>query len=77
MEVARSKEGSSVSQRKYILDLLAETSMLGCRFVDTPIEFNCKLENSGDKVLVEREKYWCLVGKLICLSQTRLDISLM
>ncbi|KAA0039571.1 Copia protein [Cucumis melo var. makuwa] len=40
MEVARSKEGISVSQRKYILDLLTETAMLGCRPADTLIEFN-------------------------------------
>ena len=31
MEFARSKEGISVSQRKYVLDLLGETGMLGCR----------------------------------------------
>ena len=29
MEVARSKEGIIVSQRKYTLDLLAETGMMG------------------------------------------------
>ncbi|KAA0049782.1 putative mitochondrial protein [Cucumis melo var. makuwa] len=50
MEVARSKENIFVSQRKYTLDLLNETSMLGCRPADTPIEFNCKLENSDDQV---------------------------
>ncbi|KAL0554130.1 hypothetical protein IC582_008044 [Cucumis melo] len=50
MEVARSKESISVSQRKYTLDLLTETDMLGCRPVDTPIEFNCKLGNSDDQV---------------------------
>ncbi|KAA0033074.1 reverse transcriptase [Cucumis melo var. makuwa] len=31
MKVTRSKEGISVSQRKYTLGLLAETSMFGCR----------------------------------------------
>ena len=30
MEVARSSKGISVSQRKYVLDLLRETSMSGC-----------------------------------------------
>ena len=30
MEVARSNKGISVSQRKYVLDLLRETSMSGC-----------------------------------------------
>ncbi|KAL4021200.1 hypothetical protein IC575_019992 [Cucumis melo] len=57
MEVARSKEGISVSQRKYNLDLLTKTGMLGCRLVDTPIEFNCKLGNSDDQVSVDKEQY--------------------
>lgn len=75
MEVARSTEGIFVSQRKYTLDLLTETSMLGCSPADTPIEFSCKLGNSGDKVLVDKEKYQRLVGKLIYLSRTKLNIS--
>ncbi|TYK05138.1 putative mitochondrial protein [Cucumis melo var. makuwa] len=75
MEVARSKEGISVSQRKYTLDLLTETGMLGCRPADTPIEFNCKLGNSDDQVPVDKEQYQRLVGKLIYLSHTRPDIS--
>ncbi|KAA0037323.1 Beta-galactosidase [Cucumis melo var. makuwa] len=75
MEVARSKEGISVSQRKYTLDLLTETGMLGCLPADTSIEFNCKLGNSDDQVLVDKEQYQRLVGKLIYLSHTRPDIS--
>ncbi|TYJ98264.1 Retrovirus-related Pol polyprotein from transposon TNT 1-94 [Cucumis melo var. makuwa] len=57
MEVARSKEGISVSQRKYTLDLLTKTGMLGCRPADTPIEFKCKLGNSDDQVPVDKEQY--------------------
>ena len=34
--------------------------MLGCHLSDTLIEFNCKLENLGDK-----EQYQSLVDKLI------------
>ena len=30
IEVNRSKQGIFVSQRKYVLDLLGETGMLGC-----------------------------------------------
>ncbi|TYK06529.1 putative mitochondrial protein [Cucumis melo var. makuwa] len=75
MKVARSKEGISVSQRKYTLDLLTETGMLRCRPADTPIEFNYKLRNSYDQVPVDKDQYQCLVGKLIYLSHTCPDIS--
>ena len=40
MEFARSKEGIFVNQRKYILDLLNETGMFGCKVAETPIEPN-------------------------------------
>ncbi|KAL0539674.1 hypothetical protein IC582_023890 [Cucumis melo] len=75
MKVAKSKEGISVSQRKDTLDLLIEIGVLGCHPADTPIEFNCKLENSDDQVPVDKEQYQRLVGKLIYLSHIRPDIS--
>ena len=37
IEVARSKHGIFLSQRKYILDLLSETGMLGCKPVNLPL----------------------------------------
>ncbi|KAJ4713234.1 Retrovirus-related Pol polyprotein from transposon TNT 1-94 [Melia azedarach] len=44
IEVARSRKGIFLSQRKYVIDLLKETGMLGCKVVGTPIEVNHKLE---------------------------------
>lgn len=43
MEVARSKKGNVVSRRKYVLDLLQETCMNGCKPADTPMDRNVKL----------------------------------
>ena len=43
IEIARSSKGIILSQRKYVLDLLTETGMLGCRTVATPIDKNQKL----------------------------------
>ena len=40
---ARSKKGIEVSQRKYVLDLLQETWMSGCRSDDTFMDSNTKL----------------------------------
>ena len=75
MEVARSKRGIVVSQRKYILDLLKETGMSGCRSADTPIDPNQKLGDTKDGNLVNTTQYQKLVGKLIYLSHTRPDIA--
>ncbi|GMP41435.1 hypothetical protein CsSME_00011533 [Camellia sinensis var. sinensis] len=75
MEFARSKEGIFVNQRKYVLDLLGETGMLGCKMVETPIEPNLKLQAAKAEEVKEREQYQRLVGKLIYLSHTRPDIA--
>lgn len=55
IEIALNYEGLFLSQRKYALDILAETGMLGCKLADFPIEPNHKLaeakgENYKDPV---------------------------
>ena len=74
MEVARSRKGISVSQWKYVLDLLKETGMLGCKPAETPMDSSTKLGANKDSVPVDKGKYQRLVGKLIYLSHTRPDI---
>ncbi|RVW88342.1 Retrovirus-related Pol polyprotein from transposon TNT 1-94 [Vitis vinifera] len=74
MEIARSKKGIAVSQRKYVLDLLNETGMLGCKPAETPMDTTVKLEESDGSVPVDKGRYQRLVGKLIYLSHTRPDI---
>ena len=74
MEIARSKKGIAVSQRKYVLDLLNETGMLGCKPAETPMDSTIKLEESDGSPPVDKGRYQRLVGKLIYLSHTRPDI---
>lgn len=75
MEFARSRESISVNQRKYILDLLKEIGLLGCKVADTPIEANLKLSPAEAEDVIEREKFQRLIGRLIYLSHTRPDIA--
>ncbi|XP_057495256.1 retrovirus-related Pol polyprotein from transposon TNT 1-94 isoform X3 [Actinidia eriantha] len=75
IEVARSSQGIFISQRKYVLDLLTETGMLGSKACDTPMEPNKKLGDDTDGEMVDRGRYQRLVGKLIYLSHTRPDIA--
>ena len=70
IEVARSKEGIFLSQRKYILDLLTETGMLECKPADTPIAPNERLSIQDNQTSTDKDQYQRLVGKLIYLSHT-------
>ncbi|XP_054785906.1 uncharacterized mitochondrial protein AtMg00810-like [Prosopis cineraria] len=62
MEVARSQKGIYVSQRKYILNLLNEIGMLGCKLTETPIVVKRKgkklkkdMKNEEDEVEFEED----------------------
>ena len=74
MEFARSKEGIFVSQHKYVLDLLDEAGMLGCKPAETPTEPNVKLQPTKAENVKDQERYQKLVGRLIYLSHTRSNI---
>jgi len=75
MEVARYKKGISVSRRKYVLDFLKETWMLGCKPSETPMDATVKLGNLDKDTPADKGRYQRLVGSLIYLSHTRPDIS--
>lgn len=75
MKEARNKTGISVIQQKYVLDLLKETWMLGCKPIDTPMDPGSKQGLSTSRNPVDKGRYQRLVGKLIYLSHTRPDIA--
>ena len=57
------------------LDLLKETGKLGCKTTEVSIEQNHRIENDEKNPKVEKTQYQRLVGKIIYLSHTRLDIA--
>ena len=75
IEVLRSKKGIFINQKKYTLDLQAETGMLDCKPAETPIAVNHGLQIVKGAELADRGQYQRLVGKLIYLSHTRPDIA--
>ncbi|GAV76367.1 hypothetical protein CFOL_v3_19842, partial [Cephalotus follicularis] len=74
IEVARSKQGIVLSQRKYTIDLLAKTGTLGSTPLDTLLDANIKFQAEVGKPC-DRGRYQRLVGKLIYLAHTRPDIA--
>nr|XP_016510818.1 PREDICTED: uncharacterized mitochondrial protein AtMg00810-like [Nicotiana tabacum] len=87
IEFARSNKGILMSKRKYSSELISETSLSGAKPISTPMELNQKLTTveydlsfrkgnaTADEVLRDPGVYQRLVGKLLYLTMTRLDIS--
>lgn len=73
LEVARSKSGIVLSQRKYAMDLLDDSSLLGCKPATVPMIPNSKFETSVTSLLPDPTCYRRLIGRLIYLSNTRPD----
>lgn len=75
IEVAQSKEGISISQRKYTLDVLDDMGLIGAALVTFPMEQNIKLTPTDGEILKDPARYRKLVGRLIYLTITRPDIT--
>ena len=70
MEFLKSKRDIFVSHRKYVLDLLSEMRLLGCKATKTPIEHNLKLQLAKPEKVKNKEQFLRLVG--VCLFLYRL-----
>ena len=74
-EVSSSADGYYLTQAKYTSDLISRAIITDSKIVDTPIEYNCRLNSHDGESLSNATLYRQLVGSLIYLIVTRLDIS--
>ena len=75
MEVIHSKKGIIVPQQIYILNLLREIGMRGCKPPNNPMDLNLKLREKREGVPVDTAREQRLVDKLIYLSHTQPNIA--
>ncbi|GJU56477.1 putative RNA-directed DNA polymerase [Tanacetum coccineum] len=75
IEVAQTKEGMVLSQRKYTLDILTDTGKTGCKPSAFPMEQNLILGKCETDKQVDGNQYRRLISRLLYLQATRPDIT--
>ena len=75
LEITHSTDGLYITQAKYASELLSQAGLTDSKIIDTPIEVNAHLTPSGGKLLSNFSLYIHLVGNLVYLTITRLNIS--
>lgn len=74
IEVAHSEQGICLSQHKCTLNLLQDIGLLGARPFAIPMDQNAKVTGSDGALLHNPISYRMLIGRLIYVTVTRLDI---
>lgn len=74
IEVARSKQGIVLCQRKYALEVLEDAGFLGAKPSRFPVEQNLTLTQGDGAELKDASQYRRFVGRLIYLTFTRPDL---
>ena len=74
LEVWQSPEGIFLNQGKYAIEILKRFDMLDCKSMATPMDTNLKLLSDETSELVDMTRYRQIIGSLMYLTNTRLDI---
>ncbi|XP_068644814.1 uncharacterized mitochondrial protein AtMg00810-like [Aristolochia californica] len=75
LEIAQSKQGIVLSQRHYTLQLLEDTGYLACKPTSIPMDPKLRLNATEGDLLPDITHYRRLVGKLLYLTLSHLDIT--
>ncbi|KAL0403899.1 UNVERIFIED_CONTAM: Retrovirus-related Pol polyprotein from transposon RE1 [Sesamum radiatum] len=75
LEIARSSSGTSITQHKFIRDIIADAGLQSARAASSPLPPGIKLSAHTSPPLSDAEPYRRLVGRFLYLSFTRPDIS--
>ncbi|XP_016192929.1 uncharacterized protein LOC107633845 [Arachis ipaensis] len=75
IKVAHSAQEISLSQRKYCVDLLEDSGLLGAKLASVPMDNSTKLHQDSSHLLPDPLIYRRLVGRLLYLTITWSDIT--
>jgi hypothetical protein len=74
IQVKQTKQGTFVHQAKYTKDLMKKFNMAELKSVSTPMSSVASLGPDEDDEAVDQREYRSMIGSLLYLTATRLDI---
>ena len=75
VEIVQNETRIFMSQKKYIEDTLKKFNMSGCKMASTPMNLNEKFSVNDETEMANAIVYRSLIGRLIYLTHSRLDIT--
>jgi hypothetical protein len=74
LQIKQLKNGTFVSQGRYIKDMLKKFSMIDSKAISTPIGTNGNLDSDTSGNMVDQKSYGSMIGSLLYVTTTRPDV---
>jgi hypothetical protein len=74
LQIKQIKEGTFVSQTKYIKDMLKKFDMENAKGITTPMSTNGSLDSDKSGNMVDQKLYRSMIGSLLYVTTSRPDV---
>ena len=74
LQIKQLKNGTFVSQGKYIKDMLKKFGMSDSKAISTPMETNGNLDSDASGNMVDQKLYRSMIGSLLYVTTSRPDV---
>jgi hypothetical protein len=74
LQIKQLKNGTFVSQGKYIKDMLKKFGMEDAKGISTPMGTNESLDSDASGNMVDQKMYWSMIGNLLYVTTSRTDV---
>ena len=74
LQIKQLKNGTFVSQGKYIKDMIKKFGLNDSKAISTPIGTNGNLDSDASENMVDQKLYWSMIGSLLYVTASRPDV---
>jgi hypothetical protein len=76
LQIMQLKNGTFISQGKYIKDMLKKFRIKDAKAISTPMGTNRSLDSDASGNIVDQKMYRSMIGSLLYMTASRLDVML-